>query len=1332
MTDNTPKRPSDDDFDDLSDLDWLNSADVAPMSDDVEALFDDDKSENVYGDRDRDAGIGQAQYGRLARRRIEDAIEKAEEAEFGDPHQMLDWLREPEVTDQDLPDWLRTPTDEPPPSWLQGISFEAATPPNTDWLKNVSSAGSDVPFWSPPTGDTGGLIAKAEALRNIDTGGLKADTGWLETADFSGERPTGRLKPQEEGQRYDFDAFGIANVEPLRTEEVPAVNLEDVFPQVELPPADAAAAFPTGDDPNWDDLMTLFPAEPAPDAPPAPALDLSEEFFNLSPMEPAAEDDDLDLDALLAVDTSQPASLGEQLTSAPDFDLDALLNDIPDPADPAADLDALLALPDDEAASTLPRSDFSPASAQTEGLDAAIPDWMREADPFADATPDWLNEFEQPAIPEDPLADLELPDTNKTTIRSLSNLESRGDSPDWLKRLRSDELPDIPTTEPTFGGRSFSLSSGQVDDMLVGGDDDSFETLVQGLSDELSDPNQELDELLASMRAEHELSDDRITSYKDMFDSNLFDKSSIAELDEDAPVMRGTGNLDDLFASGLFDTSEIAALDEDLPVRANLDDIFEGDREDMISDIDFAASNNYVSDSDLQNWFKGAQEGMGNSALAAALRAKQDRPLAELDERLLALREDGLSVKVDDEKSGGLIAEILPGVPEALTAAPLTTARPELTTGVTVTEAHLTQAALLAALVSDQGRAETARRRSTVRVPVVRLLVLALLAAAIILPMTVDVNIAPRPLAAFAGEREAAYVATLNTLERGDLVLLAVEYDATHAYELDALTIATLTHLKLRGARPVVISSNSIGILRTAALLEQVFPDGANRDYYLTRLIASGVVGLRDLANNAALLNLDASGAPNGLSITRLEDFAVGVLISASVETNRTYAEQVIPLMPRPFLLASTFAALPPSIAYYTAGQFDGVLAGYRDTVVYEAVLDVAAQALIAPPISEATDEAAPADLTPTAPPVEATAPPPTPTLPPPTATPTIEAVEPTSEAPVVVPAEATATSAPAQPTPIPPTATTVPATATPIPPTATPIPPTEAGATVTTPAPTATPTRAAASPTPSEVPLVLVGTIVANDTINVRANPNTTAQVLTTLRPGTVIRVLNFNEDRTWVSVVLPDNRIGWVAAFLIRVEERPITDTPFQRLPATYRSQQQATPEALIQVGTVVFNSVNILNAPASNAEVIGQMQRGDQLRVLVVEGEYASVVLPDNRIGFVDVIALEVRTRQAADAQEIPAPGLTVVPPTPTVRPTNTPRPTATPTSTPTLTPTPTPIAPTVAAAAPPEQPTVDGGARWQSQFFGVMAAIALILVGNIYYLLRAILYRRRQPA
>ncbi len=1300
MTDNLPNLPSDDDFDNLNDLDWLKDAEVAPLPDGTDPLFDD-KRENVYGDRDRDAGIGQAQYGRLARRRIEDAIEKAEEAEFGDPSQMLDWMRDPEVTDQDLPEWLRTPTDEPPPSWLQGISFDAPAASNTDWLKNVSKAGADVPFWSPPAGDTGSL---------------KPDTGWLENTDFSGERPTtGRLKPEEPAPRYDFAAFGLANVEPLQTEETPALSLEDVFPPAEQP-TEAETSHPTETDADWDDLMTLFDAAAPSDLPPAPALDLSEEFFNLSPIAPPEAEGDLDLDALLAIDPSQPASLGEQLNTAPDFDLDALLNDLPEAATPDADLDALLALPDDETASTLPRSDFTPAATQTGGVDAALPEWMLEANPFAEATPDWLSEFDQPAVPEDPLAGLELPDPNKTTIRNLSNLESRGDSPDWLSRLRSNELPDIPTTEPTFGGRRFGLSSGQIDEMLTSSDDDSLDALVQSLSDDVSDPRQELDELLTSMRAEHELGDDRIPSYQEMFDSDLFDKSSIAELDDNAAVLRGTGSLDDLFASGLFDTSEIAALEEDLPVRADLSTVFDGDREDMLSDIDLSPSNIPVSESDLPLWLQGAQAGVGGSSLAAALRAKQDRPLAELDERLLALREDVLNVKAEQDKAEGLIAEILPGVPEALTAAPVITAQPELATGLTITDAHLTLAALLASLVSDQGRTETARQRSAVRVPVVRLLVLALLAVAIILPMTVDVDIAPRPLAAFVGEREAAYVATLNTLERGDLVLLAVEYDATHAYELDALTVATLTHLKLRGARPVVISSNSIGILRTKELLEQVFPDGANRDYFLTRLIASGVVGLRDLANNAALLNLDASGAPNSLSIAGLEDFAVGVLISASVEVNRTYAEQVIPQMPRPFLLASTFAALPPSIAYYTAGQFDGVLAGYRDTVVYEAVLNAAAQALIAPS-SEAAEDAAPAGETPITTPAEPTAPPPTPTTPPPP--PTTEA---TSEAPVIVPVEATATRATIEAAPVLPTATR---------------PPTEAAATALVPSPTPipptrTPTRPTPSPTPLEVPLVLVGTIIANDTINVRAEPNTAAPVLTTLRPGTVIRALNFNEDRTWVSVVLPDNRIGWVAAFLIRVEERPVTDTPFQRLPAVDRSQQQATPEPLIQVGTVVFNTADILDAPASDAAVIGQAQRGDQLRVLLVEGEYASVVLPDNRIGFVDMIALEVRTRQAADAQAIPAPGLTVVPPTPTIRPTNTPRPTATPTSTPTLTPTPTPTAPLVAAAAPPEQATVDGGARWQSQFFGVTAAIALILVGNIYYLLRAILYRRKRPA
>lgn len=1234
MSDNLPPPRNDDEFDDLSDLDWLNSAEVTPPPDDDLDWLRDDASGSVYGDRDRDAGIGQAQYGRIAQRRIEDAIEKAEAAEFGDPKQMLDWLREPEATDEDLPDWLRTPDDPPPPSWLQGISFDTPNAPNTDWLKSVADRGTDVPLWSPPTGDTGHLIEQAEALQKVGTGDLPHDTGWLDNADFSGQKSTSPLK--DKSSRYEPDAFGLSRVEPLRTEEAPALNPEDIFPQAELPPVEPAAEFAAAEESDWDELMALFPADPDPSTPPAPPLDLSAEFFdNLTPEEPAEDAPDLDLDALLAIDTPQPTSLGDQLTAEPDLDLDALL---------AVDLP-------DEAASTLPRRDFAPAPAQPEALDAAMPDWMLEADPFAEANPDWLSEFEQPRISEDPLAGLELP-----------------------------------------------VSSRDVGEKPSGGDEVSFEALVESLSDAPSDPHRELDELLAAMRTEHELGDGHITSYEDLFDSNLFDKSSIAELDDEVDIPRASGSLDDLFASGLFDTSEIAALDDSLPARADLSAIFD-DQPDMIGDIPFPQPDAVVSDAGLQDWLRGAQASAGTSSLAAALRAQQDRPLAELDERLLALREDVLSVQPPDETAEGLIAEILPGVPEALAPAPLPSARPELTTSLNVTEAHLAQAALLAALASEQASPTAARERSTVRVPLVRLLVLALLAAAVILPLTTNVDLAPPPLAAFTGAREAAYVDTLNQLEHGDLVLVAIEYDATHAYELDALALATFNHLRLRGAHPVIISTNSVGILRTKQLLEQVFPDGANREYFLTRLIASGVVGLRDLANNATLLNLDANGAPNGLQISRLDDFAVGVLISSSVEVNRLYVEQVIPQMPRPFLLASTFAALPPSIAYYTAGRFDGVLAGYRDTVIYEAVLNAAVQ----PP----ADSALPVEVTPTVTPAEATTLSPTATPRPPTATPTPISTE---EAPIVVPVELTATSTATLAAPTT-TQTLPPATAT--------TAPTEAAATPTAPLPT---------PTLTSAPLVLVGTIVANDAINVRANPSTSAPVLTTLRPGTVVRVLAFNADQTWVSVALPDNRVGWVAAFLIRVEERPITDTPFQRLPAFELGDQQATPEALIQVGTALRNEVSILGAPSSDAAVIGQMARGDQLRVLVVEGAYASVVLPDGRIGFVEVDALEVRTRREADAQALPAPGLTVLPPTPT------PSPTRTPTPTPTLTPTPspTPTAPTVALAVPPDQRATNGGERWQSQFFGVLAAFALILVGNLYYLLRAILYRRRRSA
>jgi hypothetical protein len=321
---------------------------------------------------------------------------------------------------------------------------------------------------------------------------------------------------------------------------------------------------------------------------------------------------------------------------------------------------------------------------------------------------------------------------------------------------------------------------------------------------------------------------------------------------------------------------------------------------------------------------------------------------------------------------------------------------------------------------------------------------------------------------------------------------------------------------------------------------------------------------------------------------------------------------------------------------------------------------------------------------------------------------------------------------------------------------------------------------------------MVMVGTIIADGAINVRAEGNSTAQVIATLQSGARVRVLEVNADGTWVSVVLPDNRVGWVADFLIEVEEVPQSQAGFPKIPAFFK-YQQATPEgSTVLVGTVILDGpLDVLDAPSLDGKLIAQVQLDDQLRVLLIDGEWASIVLPQNRIGYIETFTLDIVERPTSALENLQAPGLALIEPTatptltpsntPTLtltpRPTNTPSPTSTPSATltvnptfeldqtsmagtnvptarptrrpsatpvpPTRTPSPT-VTPEATEEATPEATevlapqvvtpsdgaVVNAGARYQAQVAGLGMAILLIVGGNLFYLIRGLLRRGRR--
>ena len=89
------------------------------------------------------------------------------------------------------------------------------------------------------------------------------------------------------------------------------------------------------------------------------------------------------------------------------------------------------------------------------------------------------------------------------------------------------------------------------------------------------------------------------------------------------------------------------------------------------------------------------------------------------------------------------------------------------------------------------------------------------------------------------------------------------------------------------------------------------------------------------------------------------------------------------------------------------------------------------------------------------------------------------------------------------------------------------------------TPAPTATPEpTATAQPTLAVLPPgALRGTVTGETRLNVRAAPETTAEIIAKLPPGEQVVLIGRNAAGDWLQIQLPDGRTGWVAASFIAV---------------------------------------------------------------------------------------------------------------------------------------------------------------------------------------------------
>ena len=245
------------------------------------------------------------------------------------------------------------------------------------------------------------------------------------------------------------------------------------------------------------------------------------------------------------------------------------------------------------------------------------------------------------------------------------------------------------------------------------------------------------------------------------------------------------------------------------------------------------------------------------------------------------------------------------------------------------------------------------RRRFQLRAD--RVLISLILAGGMLLPFQdATTRLGQRAPAEFAspGAQRTLYDA-LDTLEPGERVLVGMEYGPTAAGELDTVAGVLLRHILLRRATPVIVSRYPVTLLRAermlvelgatgSALLQQLQREDpllANTDWHVTRFLAGDMAGLRALTGNLATqLATDLRGAPTGLELAGLADFAQVLVVAERAEDIRLWAEQIAPLANGPLLGAVAQAATPLTRPWLEVA-LAGMLSGFRDALTYDTML---------------------------------------------------------------------------------------------------------------------------------------------------------------------------------------------------------------------------------------------------------------------------------------------------------------------------------------------------------------------------------------------------------
>jgi hypothetical protein len=874
----------------------------------------------------------------------------------------------------DFRDFFSDLADEPEEEPVGG---EAATPDD------------DAPDWFPdslsdeaPSDDATTTAAPAEALpdwltEDTASSAVEATPDWLaeDTALPATAAPVGESESPKEAEP-EGDALDWLSDDLAAADEA----------------APGAAAEPAEDLPEW--LSGIEPVEPSetsePSKPEAVFEDWLEEEESAEP-ETTAPDAESEADPAVSAEPEMPDWLSEVGAVTPaasaeaakpevvsDDWLDGILGAEPEQAEPeAAPFAELEATPPSDAESVAPdevaeTSPVTPAeSAEAAKSEVVSDDWLDgilgaepeqaepEAAPTADAVsldddmPDWLvaakTKVQTGDLPPAP------PKASEPEIEAVAPAEAEAepapaddmpewlgeaavvddDAPDWLQAAGiGPQAADVPTTttptEAEAGAPAGAepAPAGEVPDWLgeaAAADDDMPDWLKGAEAQPLAG---EPPPVPVDAEAEGEA--------QPVFDAGA--------LGEDAPDW-----LRDAQPQGLSTREGVVppATEDGSPFEGSLFDWLDEEQAPIEEALGATGVDDEASplaepvdleSGELPDWLHALRpEEAGD---AAGVSAPAMVPLPEdLRDQMEMLRAAHIPGVLDpDSETHEETVGPLKGVMGVVSAAPIFASEQRLaatSTSVAV-EVDSSRLSLLQAILSpdEEVRAGAAPQ---VAAAVGRVLITLLLLAAIALPITMEITPFDSPDTIEMPAADAAR--SLIGMGPSPNVLLAFEYDPSHAGELNVEAKALISTLMMRDATLYAVSTQPTGPAIAQDLLEGLAREHGyvyGEGYVNLGYVSGNAAGVRGLvtgvtSGTVSPLAFDYQGTPTEFGNARLDDLDIDeiVLFAGTPEAVRIWVEQAGTPSGIPMVAAVGASTEPMTLPYYHQGrQLEGVVSG--------------------------------------------------------------------------------------------------------------------------------------------------------------------------------------------------------------------------------------------------------------------------------------------------------------------------------------------------------------------------------------------------------------------